>query len=149
MRTGSSFSFSIISATARASTSLPPPGPVCTTASTVRVGLNPCPCAGRCRPPSARSAAAVADTILTFIEHFLLWLLERLQTPGVELVEERQKQDQDREGQHRRADRPGGEDREIALRHHERLAQRPLHCAAEDEDEDERCRRVIELAHEI
>src|ERR1044071_8325188 len=133
MRTGSSFSFSIMSATARASTSLPPPGPVCTTASTVRAGLNPCPCTGGCRPPSARSAAAVADTILTFIEHFLLWLLERLQAPGVELVEQRNEQDQRSEPEHRGADRPGGEDREIALRHHQRLAQRALHPAPEDE----------------
>src|ERR1044071_5066945 len=138
MRTGSSFSFSIMSATARASTSLPPPGPVCTTASTVRVGLNPCPCAGRCRPPSAASAATPADTIRKFIEHFLLWLLERLQAPGVELVEQRNEQDQRRKREHRRADRPRGEDREIALRHHQRLAQRALHAAAEDEAQDER-----------
>src|SRR5215510_5246866 len=123
MRTGSSFSFSIMSATARASTSLPPPGPVCTTASTVRVGLKPCAHAGACTPPSATSAAA-KDKIRTFIEHFLLWLLERLQTPGVELVEQRDEQDQHREPEHRSADRPRGEDREIALRHHERLAQR-------------------------
>src|SRR4051812_14324604 len=149
MRTGRSFSFSIMRATARASTSLPPPGPVCTTASTGRVGLKPCPCAGECRPPSAASAAAPANTIRIFIEHFLLWLLERLQAPGVELVEHRDEQDQRREREHRGADRPSGENREIALRHHERLAQRPLHPAAEDEPQDERCGRIVEPAHEV
>jgi hypothetical protein len=40
-RTGSSFSFSIMLAMARASTSLPPPGPVCTTSSIGRVGVKP------------------------------------------------------------------------------------------------------------
>src|SRR4051812_9774869 len=149
MRTGSSFSFSIMSATARARTSLPPPGPVCTTASTGRVGLNPCPCAGGGRPPSAASAAAPANMIRIFIEHFLLWLLERLQAPGVELVEQRYQQDQHRERQHRGANRPSGEDRELPLRHHERLAQRPLHPAAEDEPQDERCGRIVEPAHEV
>ena len=63
MRTGSSFSFSSINATARASTSLPPPGPVCTTASMVRVGLKPCASA-----PDATSTASAANTICFFIE---------------------------------------------------------------------------------
>ena len=40
-RTGSSFSFSSMITMARASTSLPPPGPVCTTSSIGRVGVKP------------------------------------------------------------------------------------------------------------
>src|SRR5437016_3578554 len=99
-RTGSSFSFSTMTAIARASTSLPPPGPVCTTKSTVRAGLNP-----SANESGAHSKATSAMRLLKgdFIEFLLkvfrqlLALLERPQAPCVEFAEHRNQQDQHRE----------------------------------------------------
>src|SRR6266705_3127244 len=143
-RTGSSFSFSTMTAIARASTSLPPPGPVCTTRSTVRAGLNPCAQA----TDAHRSAANVTRLIRNFMDSSL-FLLERLQAPLVESAEHRDQQDQDRQRQHHRRDRPGHQDSEAAFGHHQRLAQRAFHAGAERETQDKRRRGVVELAHKI
>src|SRR5712691_11018980 len=146
MRTGSSFSFSTMTAIARASTSLPPPGPVCTTSSTVRVGLNPC-----ANESGAHSKASIAMRLKGDFMGFLLelTLFERPQAPCVELAEHRNQQDQHRQRQHHRRDRPGHQYREAAFGHHQRLAQRPFHAGAEREAQDKRRGGIVELAHKI
>src|SRR5882672_128257 len=96
MRTGRSFSLSAITAIARASTSLPPPGPVCTTNSTVREGLNPWASAAGCGIPAR--AASRSTGYRMFIVDLLRFLgLERPKAPGVELAEQRDHQDQHRQ----------------------------------------------------
>src|SRR5438445_1706081 len=115
-RTGSSFSFSTMTAIARASTSLPPPGPVCTTKSTVRAGLNP-----SANESGAHSKASSAMRLMRDVIDFLLdssdelALLERPQAPCVEFAEHRNQQDQHRERYHHRRDRPRHQDGELAL----------------------------------
>src|SRR5688572_9155146 len=61
MRTGSSFSFSTMDTIARARTSLPPPGPVCTTNSIGLTGLKPCADTGTADMSIATSVAASAS----------------------------------------------------------------------------------------
>src|SRR5882672_8386534 len=150
MRTGRSFSRSAITASARASTSLPPPGPVCTTSSTVREGLKPWASPGCGRTAIAASSNA-PNRISIFLSSYRTALLglQHPKAPGVELAEQRNHQDHHRQRQHHRRDRPGHQDLEAALRHHQRLAQRPFHARAEREAQDQGRRGVVELAHEV
>src|SRR5882672_10325548 len=105
MRTGRSFSRSAITAIARASTSLPPPGPVCTTSSTVREGLNPWASAADCGM-QARAASATTAYRMFIIDLLRFLGLERPQAPGVELAEKRDHQDHHRQREHHRGDGP-------------------------------------------
>src|SRR5213083_2362217 len=91
-RTGSSFSFSTMMAIARASTSLPPPGPVCTTRSTVREGLNPW-----ANESGAHSKATSAMRLEADFIGSSSVLLELPQAPCVEVGEHRKQQDQHRQ----------------------------------------------------
>src|SRR6266545_3810841 len=99
MRTGSSFSFSAMTAIARASTSLPPPGAVCTTISIGRAGWN---------AAALAAASAVAHTIIRRIidRSFRLgidsgFLLERAQSQGVHPAKERQREQRHRDDEQR------------------------------------------------
>src|SRR5713226_6368398 len=102
-------------------------------------------------PAIAASTSAPYRVLIVFllILNSLSLLFERAQPPRVESAEQRNQQDQRRQRQHHRRDRPGHQDREAALGHHQRLAQRPFHAGPERKPEDQRRRWVIELAHEI
>src|SRR5258708_30131003 len=63
---GASFSFSAISTTARAKTSEPPPGALCTTNSTGRLGTKPCGHA-QAGDRHAIAASSVALAVFRFI----------------------------------------------------------------------------------
>ena len=63
-------------------------------------------------------------------------------------VEQRRDQDQHRERQHDRRDRPLDQDRDVALRHHERLAQRPLHASPSTRPRISGAVGIFELAHQ-
>src|SRR5258708_35085574 len=99
MRTGTSFSFSIITATARASTSLPPPGPVCTIMSTGRVGFQSADAAAQPRAHAATAAPANrARDIISFLRMMRSgFLVDHLEPDGVDLLDEPNQQQHRRE----------------------------------------------------
>src|SRR4029450_5561879 len=140
MRTGRSFAFSIIVAIARASRSLPPPGPVWTMTSTVLVGFH---CA--CAVPTDNSAVPTTAhsnflKVMTspWVRLLLGLLIEHLHTHRVEFLEQRNDQQYGGNRKQNRWNRPE-QDTDVSLRHHQRLPQGLLHCITQHKSQYQRC----------
>src|SRR4051812_13835601 len=128
MRTGTSFSFSIMVTMARARRSLPPPGPVCTMRSTGLVGFH-CAIAGNANASAAtdKANARVARLDMSsLLAVFSGFAIHDLNADRVEFLDEGNGEQQRRDGEQHAGNRPE-EDRHVPLRHHQRLAQRLLH----------------------
>ena len=155
----------MIAISARANTSLPEPGPPCTTNSIGRVGLNSAKAGsssaggkhGRRAGEKLASVHGVLQmTVSLAASSSPSW--RAAHPPSViALTRTRLSRPSSGDQQDQQRQAPASSPRsaaatridEVALRHHQRLAQRALHVVAEHEAEDQRRGRIFELAHQV
>src|SRR5262249_35212253 len=116
MRTGSSFSWSMMVVSERANTSLPEPGPPCTTNSIGRAGLN-CAKAGLAAPTTSADAVPTRSSRLFMLSSHVVLRNDRsihsspvlgdgAHPQPIEPAEQRDQQDHERKREHDCRDRP-------------------------------------------